>query len=151
MPSTTPYPIQIVDSMAKPYKRMFVLTEDEYLRYKSSLNQTIQPTHSSVTTVACPQDGREFPNAQMLGHHLKTHVRGFQCNICSKAFKSKRALAAHLKRHAPQVQPSTHSIFDKSSPTSPQSPPENIVKHKKVHKQRRSTLNFTSSKWLSLK
>jgi len=132
--------------MSKPYKRMFVLTEEEYLRYKSCLTKPIQP----ATSFKCPEDGREFPNAQMLGHHLKSHVDGFQCNICLKVFKSKRALAVHLKRHPPQVQPSTHSIFDSLSLIPPQSPPKKIIKPKKAHKQR-SKINFTTSNWLTLK
>ena len=80
--------------MTNPYKRMYVLTEDEYQLYKSTLHETNQPA-----PVKCPEDGREFPNANMLGHHLKTHVNGLQCNLCGKVFKTKRALTAHLKRH----------------------------------------------------
>ena len=132
--------------MTNPYKRMYVLTEDEYQLYKSTLHETNQPA-----PVKCPEDGREFPNANMLGHHLKTHVNGLQCNLCGKVFKTKRALTAHLKRHPPQVQPSTHSVFDNASPAVPQTVPENIpIKPKKVHKQR-STVNFTSTHWLTLK
>ena len=122
------------------YKRMYVLTEDEYQRYKSL------PTEPAPQAT-CPEDGREFPNAGMLGHHIKTHVSGFQCNICGKVFKTKRALTAHLKQHPPQVEPSTHSIFDNVLPTAPQAIP---AKPKKKHK-RRSTLNFETKQWKTLK
>src|SRR5271156_5250186 len=111
------------------YKRMYVLTEDEYLPYKSSI---VEP--AEVIAVKCPEDGREFPNAGMLGHHIKSHVNGFQCNICGKVFKTKRALTFHLKQHPPQVQPSTHRIFEKVLPAAPKKP-------KKSHKQR-YTINF---------
>src|SRR5271156_6364755 len=125
------------------YKRMYVLTEEEYEKYKSSLTE---PT-PQVAQLKCPEDGREFPNAGMLGHHIKSHVNGFQCNICGKVFKTQRALTFHLKQHPPQVQPSTHSIFDKVLPTAPQAIPMNA---KKPHKQR-STINFETSKWMTLK
>ena len=129
------------------YNRMSVLTEDEFQefkRYKATLPEASLPQPSPVK---CPEDGREFPNAGMLGHHLKTHVNGFQCNICGKVFKTKRALTAHLKRHPPQVQTSTHSIFDNASTAIPQTKPP---KPKKAHKQR-SVLNFDSLQWLTLR
>ena len=127
--------------MSNPYKRMYVIPEEEYLHYKSL------STQPETTTVKCPEDAREFPNAGMLGHHVKTHVNGFKCNICNKVFKTKRALTAHLKRHPPQVQPSSHSIFDNASPAIPQTVPK---KPKKTHKQR-STLNFNTSNWMTLR
>ena len=117
---------------------MYVLTEDEYQEYKSS--KTPPPP-----SVKCPEDGRQFPNANILGHHLKTHVNGFQCNICGKMFKTKHALTSHLKQHPPQVQPTDHSIFESVSPTTT---PQHVML-KKVHKQR-SVLNFNAKQWLTL-
>ena len=135
------------------YNRMYVLSEEEYKRYKAM--EASQP--DSQPSPKCPEDGREYPNAGMLGHHIKTHVNGFQCNICGKVFKTKRALTAHLKRHPPQVQPSTHSIFDNVSPTASQTTPPKPnkaqtapPKPKKAHK-RRSVLNFSSTQWLTLR
>ena len=114
---------------------MYVLTEEEYEKYKSLL---ITPTQ-----LKCSEDGREFPNVGMLGHHIKSHVNGFQCNICGKVFKTKQALSFHLKQHPPQVQPSAHSIFDNVVPAA-------VKKPKKSHKQR-SAINFETTKWLTLK
>lgn len=119
------------------YKRMHVLSEEEYEEYKR-LKEAGQPAK-------CPEDGREFPNAGMLGHHIKSHVAGFQCNICGKVLKTRRGLTTHLKQHPPQVQPSTHSIFDQALPMAPVT-----EKPKKKHKQR-SVLNFDCKQWLTLK
>ena len=130
---------------------MYVLTEDEYQLYKSGLTQKTPDQSLAPSTVKCPEDGREFPNSGMLGHHLKTHVNGFQCNICGKVFKTKRALVVHLKQHSPQVQPSTHSIFDNATSILPApETPAIASKPTKIHKQR-SVLNFNSNKWLTLK
>lgn len=117
------------------YKRMYVLTEDEYQEFRRYKD-------NGTPAVKCPEDGREFPNAAMLGHHIKSHVDGFRCNICGKVFKTKGALALHLRQHPPQVQPSSHSIFDKALPTAPQPKPK--------HKQH-SVLNFDSKQWLTLR
>ena len=100
------------------YKRMFVLNEDEYKefkRYKATLIPTLIETPTSVT-VKCPICGREYPNENIMAHHLKSHVEGFKCNICGKVFKFKRSLTAHLKKHAPQVEPSRHSVLDNNIP-----------------------------------
>ena len=130
--------------MTNPYKCMYVLTEEEYLEYKQC-----KATAQHIEGAKCPVDGRVYPNENILAHHMKIHVNGFQCNICSKVFKTKRALTAHLKRHPPQVQPSTHSIFDSSTPIVPDTVSPELPKVKK-HKHR-SVLNFDSSKWLTLK
>lgn len=130
--------------MTNPYKRMYVLSEEEYLEYKKGKSPNAQ----------CPVDGRVHPNENMLAHHLKTHVDGFKCNICGKVFNSKKALATHLKHHKPQVQPSKHSIFDSTMPAMPPIPPIGqptvSSKQPKKHKHR-SALNFDSKQWLTLK
>jgi methionyl-tRNA synthetase len=139
--------------MTSPYKRMFVLTEEEYLDYKRHKEAN---RHQEPAT--CPVDGHIYPNENILAHHMKTHVDGFQCNICGKVFKTKQALNSHLRKHSPQIRPSSHSIFDPPSlaPAILQTPlvsqtaqltvPNNIRKHK-----HRSVLNFDTSKWLTLK
>ena len=143
--------------MNSNYKRMFVLGEDEYKdfkRYKASL--VPPPAASSINTVKCHICNREYPNANILAHHLKSHVDGFKCNICGKVFESKQNLTAHLQKHAPQVQPSKHSVLDNSMPNQPLQqavPPVqhvDVVKKRKPHKQR-SVINFTATKWLTLK
>ena len=96
---------------------MFVVNEDEYKefkRYKSSLAPT-----ETATSVKCPICGREYPNENILAHHLKSHVDGFKCNICGKVFKFKRNLTVHLRKHVPQVQPSEHSVLDNNMPNQP--------------------------------
>ena len=72
--------------MTSPYKRMFVLTEEEYLDYKRHKEAN---RHQEPAT--CPVDGRIYPNENILAHHMKTHVDSFQCNICGKVFKTKQA------------------------------------------------------------
>ena len=122
--------------MTNPYKRMYVLTEEEYFQYKH-------------LKVAAPQEAAKQP----INVEIKGPVDPFQCNICGKTFKTKKVLNEHLKQHPPQVQPSTHSIFDSVAqrPSIPQIviPPSVGIKPKKSHK--RSTINFNSSKWLNLK
>ena len=119
---------------------MYVLTEKEYLEYKSNHDNNLT---TNPALAKCPIDGRQFDNVNILGHHLKTHVNGFKCNICGKVFKSERTLNSHLKQHPLQAHASTHSIFDNSSNIA-------TIKPKKLNKHR-SILKFDSTKWLSLK
>jgi uncharacterized C2H2 Zn-finger protein len=139
---------------------MFVLDEDEYKEFKR-FKATQVPTPSS-TTVKCAKCDREFPNANILAHHLKSHVEGFKCNICGKVFESKANLTTHLKNHALQVQPSKHSVLDNSAPNQPIPSADSVphtwssiqqskpISHKKPHKHK-SVINFSVKKWLTLK
>jgi Zinc finger, C2H2 type len=138
--------------MANPYKRMYVLTEEEYLHYKR-----LKEANPPEDLAKCSVDDRVYPNANILAHHMKTHFDGFKCNICGKVFKQKHTLTQHLKNHAPQVEPSKHSIFDSSMPEITQAPSVSQTVRlavpsvkKKPHKQR-SVLNFESSNWLTLR
>jgi Zinc finger, C2H2 type len=117
--------------MTNPYKRMYILPEEEYLEYKRYKETVLEKE-----TAECAIDGHNFPNANVLAHHVKTHFEGFKCNICGKVFKTKHALTSHLKWHPPQVQPSTHSMLDPIQPV-------------KTHKQH-SNLKFNTTQWLSL-
>ena len=129
--------------MAAPYKRMFVLDEDEYKQFKQyKANLPSQPEQGAT----CPVDDKTFVNENILAHHMKTHVNGFKCNICGKVFKSKRSLTAHLKSHPLQAQQSDKSVLD----VSPAPPQPIVIPKKKVHKQR-SVLNFEAKQWLTLK
>jgi transposase-like protein len=107
--------------MDNSYKRMFVLNEDEYREFKRYKSASHPPATETVTSsgVKCPICGREYPNENILAHHLKSHFNGFKCNICGKEFKFKRNLTVHLRKHAPQVQPSQHSVLDNNMPNQP--------------------------------
>jgi hypothetical protein len=127
--------------MTNPYKRMYVLDEDDYKafkQYKANL-----PTQQGAT---CSVDGKVFINENILAHHMKTHVNGFKCNICGKVFKQKRGLTLHLKTHPLQVQESDKSVLN-DAPAQKSIPPTVIPK---THKQR-SVLNFEAKQWLTLK
>ena len=147
--------------MSSPYKRMFVLNEDEYKEYKRFKASQVPIDESVIPTVKCPKCGRGFPNENILAHHLKSHFDGFRCNICNKVFKTKPSLTTHLQQHAPQVEPSKHSVLDSHMPNQPMSQPSlplpqsslSIPKAKppkrKPHKHK-SVINFTAKKWLTL-
>ena len=121
--------------MTAPYKRMFVLDEDEYKEFK-------QYKANLPTPATCPVDDKAFVNDNVLAHHMKSHVNGFKCNICGKVFKQKRTLTLHLKAHPLQVQESNKSVLDNDPPI--------VIPSKKHHKQR-SVLNFEAKQWLTLK
>ena len=151
---------------------MFVLNEDEYKEYKR-YKATLEPKEIAVKCSIC---GREFPNENILAHHLKSHVAGFKCNICGKVFQHNRSLTAHLKKHAPQVEPSKYSVLDSNMPHqaapplhfaappmhSAAPPPQRAAPPlhrpapplhrtaRKPHKHK-SVLNFEVKKWLTLK
>ena len=145
--------------MSSPYKRMFVLNEDEYKEYKRFKASQVPIDEPTIPTVKCPKCGREFPNENILAHHLKSHFDGFRCNICNKVFKTKPSLTSHLQHHAPQVEPSKHSVLDSHMPNQPMSQPSlplplsslSIPKplKRKLHKHK-SVINFTAKKWLTL-
>lgn len=147
--------------MTSPYKRMFVLNEDEYKEYKRFKASQVPVDEPAIPTVKCPKCGREFPNENILAHHLKSHFDGFRCNICNKVFKTKPSLTTHLQHHEPQVEPSKHSVLDSHMPNQPMSQPSlplpqsslSIPKAKppkrKPHKHK-SVINFTAKKWLTL-
>ena len=138
---------------------MFVLNEEEYKEFKRfKATQVPPPPPPTSTTAKCPKCSREFPNENILAHHLKSHVDGFKCNICGKVFESKTSLTIHLKNHALQVQPSKHSVLDNSMPnqtmsladSTPSIPQSKPVAPKKPHKHK-SIIKFSANKWLTLK
>jgi hypothetical protein len=103
-------------------KRMHVITEDEYMQYKRL---------KDGSPLEAASDGKVF-------------AHGFSCNLCRQVFKSVVTLDNHLKQHAPQVQPSNHSIFVNVVPSE-------IPVAPKKHKLRKSVLNFDVVNWLTLK
>jgi hypothetical protein len=121
--------------MNNPYKRMYVITEDEYMQYKR-----LRDGDSSTEAAAAVVDGKVF-------------AHGFACNICRQVFKTGAALHEHLTHHAPQVPPSNHSIFDNDAPTelTTTSINNNKPPPAKKHKLYKSVLNFEVDSWLTLK
>lgn len=122
--------------MNNPYKRMYVITEDEYMQYKR-----LKGDGDSASPEAAV-DGKVF-------------AHGFACNICRQVFKTGAALHEHLTHHAPQVPPSNHSIFDNAAPTELTTTTSINNNNKpppvKKHKLYKSVLNFDVDSWLTLK
>ena len=131
--------------MTNPYKKMYVLDEDEYKAFR-----TFKASTPKEVGVKCSICNLEFPNENILAHHRKTHVDGFQCNICGKVMKTKVALSRHLKAHAPQVKPSNVSVLEQpqiaathsSFPLLPNKPK---LKHKRI-----TPLKFKVKTWSTL-
>jgi uncharacterized C2H2 Zn-finger protein len=142
------------------YKRMFVMNEDEYKEFKRFKASQVPAPPPPSTIVKCPKCSREYPNENIMAHHLKSHVDGFKCNICGKVFESKASLTSHLKKHAPQVQPSTHSVLENhvqnQQPLPSMQPHTSSVQYVKPAKPRKphkhkSVIKFDAKTWLTLK
>ena len=139
--------------MTNPYRRMYVITEEEYKEFKR-LKDGGKINVDTIEDAKCPVDDRVHPNANILAHHMRTHVNGFKCNICGKVFKTKFALDAHMRSHGPQVEPNKHSIFDSSllsTAIMPQSVRLAVPSIKKKPHKQHSVLNFESSKCFTLR
>jgi len=146
--------------MSNPYKRMYVLSEDEYKEFKR-YKATKAPVEDIPmrNAVKCPKCGRDYPNENILAHHLKSHYDGFKCNICGKVFKQKGSLTEHLNKHPPQVEPSKYSVLDNHMPQSiisetplvPQTARPTVPSIKVKPHKHRCVINFTPKKWLTLK
>jgi hypothetical protein len=143
---------------------MFVLNEDEYRefkRYKSSLHHPTSSDKEASSNLAggakCPICAREYPNENIMAHHLKSHVNGLKCNICGKVFKLQKNLNAHLRRHPLQVQMTNHSVLDNDMPNQPSAvaaaaaaKKKSVAPKKQHHHKHKSLLNFEVKQWLSL-
>src|SRR5277367_7116552 len=104
-----------------PYQSMYVLPKSQYqaliasppsstnqaqssaIKSRLTNNMSLSSNIDSPST-QCHVCGRDFIHPNILAHHLKSHVNGFKCNICSKSFKSKPALHEHLIAHEPQIE-----------------------------------------------
>ena len=97
--------------MSSSYKCMYVIPKEMYQRLKassstssqSSLNsvssqsQITPPPPSSGAALVC---GKNFKHPNILAHHRKSHVDGYQCNICKSVFNHQQELHKHLVQHA---------------------------------------------------
>ena len=109
-----------------PYKSMHFLSDSDYKQFKqwqSTLRDSPETlrrhtetlrdspeTHGESPkkhgdTLTCDICSRRCKNAAVLAHHHKSHVSGYQCNICKKVFLHKRSLKLHLRGHPPQAIP----------------------------------------------
>lgn len=131
--------------MTNPYKKMYVLDEEEYKAFR-----TFKANTPKVTGVKCSICHLEFPNENILAHHRKSHVDGFQCNICSKVMKTKAALNRHLKAHAPQVKPSNVSVLDQPHVSIPHESLPLLSDKPKLKHKRIAPLKFKVKTWLTL-
>src|SRR5277367_4498809 len=103
-----------------PYECMYVLPKDQYraLVGKPPLNNFVthfsrgdshfspDVSHSSLPanqSSLCSVCGRDFKHPNILAHHMKEHVSGLKCNICSKTMKNSSSLRKHLIRHRPHA------------------------------------------------
>src|SRR5438477_8384733 len=145
--------------MTNHYKRMFVLTEEEYNRLKLKLEniptqrqqqQQYGPDHT-VTAAANTANVENTPTAHDLHEPLPpqqiTSTLRYSCPICGKSYKRKRDLMQHVKlRHG--IIPPTRAII----------PPSAIVIEKKKKKKQKKTTRTTSihvfdkvKKWMTIR
>ncbi len=168
------------------YKCMYVMPKEMYQRLKasstssqSSLNSvspqsqiTLPPPPSSGAALVC---GKDFKHPKILAHHRKSHVDGYQCNICKRVFNHQQELHKHLAQHAADTakkyddddvtNPKQAKVEDKgmelaAAPSlllhcpickKPSKHKRNLARHIKSH-HRSDYLNFTipNNKWLTL-
>ena len=101
-----------------PYECMYVLPKDRYralvgkppaapsTHASSAVTHVFPPfTNTSSPSSLCPADGRDFKHPNILGHHMKEHVKGLKCNICAKVLRNASSLRKHLQRHRLQTAP----------------------------------------------
>lgn len=149
--------------MSNHYKRMFVLTEEEYNRLKLKL-ENIPPTQRqqqqqygsdhTVTAAANTANVENTPTAHELHEPLPplllpqqiTSTPRYSCPICGKSYKQKRDLMRHVKlRHG--ITPPTRAII----------PPSAIIieKKKQQKKKKKTTTSFhvfdKVKKWMTIR
>lgn len=149
------------------YKCMYVIPKEMYQRLKassstqSSLNSVSSQSQVTPTSLPPPPPGtvvcgKDFKHPNILAHHSKSHVDGFQCNICKRVLNSQQELNKHLVQHAAD----TAKKFDGEEEEGkalycpickkPSKHKRNLARHMQSHD--RSSLNFivANNKWLTL-
>ena len=164
------------------YKCMYVIPKKMYQRLKasstssqSSLNSV--SSQSQITPPPPPSSVcvKNFKHPNILAHHRKSHVDGYQCNICKSVFNNQQELHKHLAQHAADTvkkydddnvtNPKKAKVEDKGMESTaapslllhcpickkPSKHKRNLARHIKSH-DRRGSLNFTiaNNKWLTL-
>src|SRR5277367_4262152 len=99
-----------------PYECMYVIPRDRYRalvgKSPGDSSLSLPAAHSSL----CPVDGRDFRHPNILAHHMKEHVNGIKCNICSKTLANASSLRKHLRRHRLQAGPGVESPAARAGP-----------------------------------
>lgn len=69
--------------------------------------ESLEKHHKSVHSFCCKQCEREFSNKKALDKHLSSaiHAPQFNCDECSKSFRTKDLLILHAATHVMQRQP----------------------------------------------
>src|SRR6202021_1355436 len=95
--------------MNNHYKRMYVLSEEEYNRLKM-MAQKVPKEEEGETKLATTASIQESPSQPLSSSPLKPH---YTCSICSKTYKQKRDLRRHVKLQHSDVKPPTQANIPK--------------------------------------
>src|ERR1700721_1339380 len=111
--------------MNNHYKRMYVLSEEEYNRLKMVAQKV--PKEEGETKLATTTSIQESPSQPPSSSPLKPH---YTCSICSKTYKQKRDLRRHVKLQHSDVKPPAQANIPKVQ--------INIIEKKKKKKKKKS-------------
>src|ERR1700727_1096425 len=111
--------------MNNHYKRMYVLSEEEYNRLKMMAQKV--PKKTKQTKLATTASIQESPSQPPSSSPLKPH---YTCSICNKTYKQKRDLRRHVKLQHSDVKPPTQANIPKVQ--------INIIEKKKPKKKKKS-------------
>jgi C2H2-type zinc finger/Zinc finger, C2H2 type len=155
------------------YQRLIKASSSQSSLNSVSSQSQITPPPPPPSTGAAVVCGKDFKHLNILAHHRKSHVDGYQCNICKKVFNLQQELQKHLAQHAaytakkydddvrnpkhPKVE-DTRMESVAATAAAPPPPPltlycpickkpskhkRNLARHIKSHDRRRECLNFT--------
>src|SRR5271156_2859850 len=162
------------------YKCMYVIPKEMYQTLKASSTSSLNSVSSQSQITPPPPPSsvcvKNFKHPNILAHHRKSHVDGYQCNICKSVFNHQQELHKHLAQHAADTvkkydddddvtNPKQAKVEDKgmepaaaaAAPSlllhcpickKPSKHKRNLARHIKSH-YRRESLNFTiaNNKW----
>jgi hypothetical protein len=104
------------------YRRMYVLSEEEYSRLKlmqkvpSSLATTTTTTADQEPQLSAPPPHQQKASASDVADQPASSKSKFSCSICAKIYKQKRDLRYHFKKaHAVIVTPPTEAVIPKAA------------------------------------